>query len=85
MRKKQVKQRSLKTDSVDELIREFYQVKNQLRVIPKGAKGESGERRILTQRKDELLLKIKTELRKIGKERADKIKTKLREDLGVII
>jgi len=37
------------------------------------------------QRKDELLFKIKKELRKIGKERADKIKAKLWKDLGVII
>ncbi len=68
----------------DELLNELYQAKERLRdLAPKY--GSEKERRELMHRKDEILRQIRQELRKLSKVEAEKIKDKLRKDLGVII
>ncbi len=69
---------------LNELVKELYQVKEQLWDLTHKY-GKSTQRRELMLRKDELLLLIKEELKKVGKAEAQTIRAKLREDLAIII
>ncbi|MFQ5941345.1 MAG: hypothetical protein ACE5KA_06585 [Nitrososphaerales archaeon] len=72
-----------KNRKINDLIEEMYGVKDRLKDIPNYKRGE--EKKALLNRKDELLIILQEQLAKIDKTKADKIKKKLYNDLGVFL
>ena len=67
---------------IDELVEEFYQVKNELRLLGYYSNIKTNR---LADRKHELIWEIKKALDKVSKRNGDKIRTRLWEELGVVI
>ena len=65
------------------LIKDLYQIKKEILDMPKYRHGT--EKRELTNRKDELIFAIQKELKSTDKAKADKIRKKLFDELGVMI
>ena len=70
-------------ESLEGLIKDLFQTKKEILDIPKYRHGT--EKRELTNRKDELIFAIQKELKQVSKTKADKIRKKLWEELGVVI
>ena len=70
--------------TLDELIKELYEIKSAIRNRSKTYSMDM-HRRELLRKKDMLLLTIKRELSKAGKTEREDIRSKLYEELGVII
>lgn len=85
LRKQKSKKEALqKGNDLDNLIREFYEVKGRLRELSCRANVGLLSKSLMRQ-KIELLLSIKQELSKVSKGRADEIRKRLWEELGVMI
>ena len=69
--------------NLEELVEEFYRVKSELRDTHRHIHGK--ERKPLMERKNELLVEIRRQLSKLSKQKADKIRKRLWEELGVVI
>jgi len=72
--------------TLNELISELYAVKDRIRDY--GGKSIYGKQRgkiLLVKRKEELLVMIKKELGNMEKEKSDEIRSKLYNELGVVI
>ena len=70
-------------ESLEGLIKDLYQIKKEILDIPKHT--HATEKRELTSRKDELIFTIQKELKKVSKQKADKIRKRLWEELGVMV
>lgn len=70
--------------NLEELVKAFYEVKDQLRGFGRSSP-TAAPKQIATDRKDAILLALQQTLRKAPKRKAEKVRAKLWEDLGVVI
>ena len=68
--------------TLDQLVEEFYKVNKEISLI---GYHTTNKTKALSERKHDIMWKLKKELEKVNETKADKIRKKLWDELGVVI
>ena len=68
--------------TIDELVEAFYKVKHDISIL---GYHTSNKHKVLSERKHLIMWELKKALEKVSKTKGDKIRKRLRDELGVMI